>query len=89
MKNILLALAVFLVCDAQIGVTHYALEINGAPVITVEAVDNALRYDLTGLPDGLHDFTIRAKNIWGLSDPIPFGFSKGVPAAPSGIGLSE
>jgi len=48
-----------------------------------------LRYDVTGVTNGTHNMTVKAKNMWGSSASVPFTFAKTVPIAVSGIALEE
>lgn len=85
----------FLVCTPVPGdsVSHYLLKVDGANPITVPAFGNTdgtvmVHYDLAGFANGNHNLEIAAANIWGESIYVPFDFSKAVPGAPLGFGLS-
>lgn len=85
--------APFLVCDPQTDVTSYVLSLDGSEPWEVPAQDmgdntTRLHYDLVGLLDGNHTGTVAAKNVWGESEPVPFGFRKTVPESPSALTLS-
>ncbi len=41
--------------------------------------------DLAGTPSGLNSWLVRGHNAWGVSDSVPFEFTNGVPAPPSGL----
>ena len=47
-----------------------------------------LYFDLAGISVGMHQAEVKAGNMWGESSPAPFEFTKSLPAAPIGIGLS-
>lgn len=54
-----------LVCEAQDGVTHYQVEINGQAQKPIAAMpDGSLSIDLTGLSDGVHKVRVRAGCQW-------------------------
>lgn len=82
----------FLVCDPQVNVTSYVVSING----TIEEVpaqvlgDNSTRlhYDIGGLADGSYICSVKAKNFWGESAPVPFSFSIISPECPSVLDIS-
>ena len=48
-----------------------------------------LKYGLDGLSNGMHEVSVKAKNIWGESEPVPFSFTREDPPTPVGIGLSS
>lgn len=79
----------FLVCDPQTNVTHYIVTINGntTEVLAFDLGDGTvmLRYDLAGILTGIHNTTVKAKNIWGESVAVPFEFVKALPAVPKAI----
>lgn len=77
--------APFLVCDdppVEEEVTGYVLSIDGGPEIETLA---PLHYNLADIPEGMHNIEIQAQNIYGMSLPVPFSFTKGFPSAVSGI----
>jgi len=81
----------FLVCDPQVNVTHYVITLDGITT-TVPAVDLGddtfnLSFDLGGIDVGNHNVELKAKNIWGESIAVPFGFVKSLPEVPTGIGF--
>lgn len=76
--------APFLVCDPQEGVMEYYIE-RGERKIVAPAVNTALRYDLAQWPDGVHDIKVRAANMWDVSEPAEFRFTKGSPNMPTNI----
>ena len=53
--------------------------------------DNSVRlhYDVGAVTTGTHSMTVAACNEWGCSSTVPFSFTKGVPALPSGIKLNQ
>jgi hypothetical protein len=83
----------FLVCDPQTDVDEYVVTIDG--VTTTEPYQEvvfsdgtyAVIKDLDGIPDGTHNVSVKAKNMWGESVSVPFVFSSVKPSSPSGIGL--
>ena len=82
----------FLVCDPQTNVTHYVIIIDGNEHV-VEAQDLGdgtvrLYYDLGGFSEGSHTIQVKAKNLWGVSEPVPFEFTKSLPPTPTGLSLS-
>lgn len=84
--------APFLVADAQpLSVLGYNLNVDGIdytlPPTAVDASTVRIVYDLQGIAVGAHTTTLRARTIWGLSDPVPFGFSRDVPPVPTNIRL--
>jgi len=74
--------APFLVCDAQTGITHYEVAVDGKTYVVDAQADTRLAYDLTGLQVGVHNFLVRAMILhndpaggagsWGKSDAVPF-----------------
>ncbi|MCK4718739.1 MAG: hypothetical protein KAT70_08730, partial [Thermoplasmata archaeon] len=82
--------APYLVCDPMENVTHFIVTIDGVER-EVEAVDVGdgyviLKYDLTGVSNGTHDVTVKAKNLWGQSVAVPFVFTREGPDIPANIG---
>jgi len=77
----------FLVCDPQAGVTHYEITGDITDTVTAEP-DGSIKRDMAGTADGTYNIDVKACNLWGCSDPSPFGFSKSQCGAPAGIGLS-
>ena len=53
--------------------------------------DNSVRphHDVGAVSTGTHSMTVAACNEWGCSSTVPFSFTKGVPALPSGIKLNQ
>lgn len=83
--------APFLVCDPQVAVDKYILEINTVemPELAAEA-DGSVRYDLAGIAEG--DFIVRLKagNIWGWSSySVPLSFTKALPQTPLNLHVSS
>jgi len=88
LKNlILILLAVWLVCDPAANVTQYLIVESGVSTVVQAEPDGSLKVELDDWPDGLHDLQVRSKNIWGVSDPAPFSFTKGPPVIPTGLVL--
>lgn len=80
--------APFLVCDpdATGSTDEYVLSFDGGTdIITAYP----LSYDLSGLSDGNHQVTVKGRNVWGDSPPVPFDFTKGVPGLPQTIRISS
>jgi len=73
--------------------TEFVITVSGqsAPVIvpaTSTAQGVMLKWDVAGI-SGSKTITAKARNAWGESAvSSPFTFTAGMPAAPSGIGLS-
>lgn len=102
MKRIFLALGIlllwssvvwanpFLVCDPQIDVDEYIVTFDGVPetILYNESGGVVILKDLVGIATGSHNVDVKAKNIWGESVSVPFGFVKSLPGAPTGIGLN-
>jgi len=85
--------APFLVCDPQPNhITHYMVNMDGTEteVPAQDLGDGTVRlhYDLAGLSEGQHHVEVRAKNVWGVSDPAPFDFTKSSPVLPTGFSIS-
>lgn len=84
--------APFLVCAPQHNVTSYMLTFDGVEqeVVALDLGDNTtmLHFDLEGILDGNHTGELRAKNIWKVSEPLPFSFNKTSPECPSVIDIS-
>ena len=77
----------FLVCDpapAEEYVDGYVLSLNGDET----EHPSPFKYDLADLPEGTYEVALRAKSIWGVSEPSVINFRKAVPVAPSGMALS-
>lgn len=59
-------------------------------IINAQAVDSdnvRCVIDVESVSEGEHTISIKAKNIWGESDEVPFVFSKQLPPNPSNIHL--
>jgi len=73
-----------LIFDANIQAT--------CPAVQMDCPEGKVRvnFDMAtlNLPDGQHSMEGYARNVWGESIHVPFGFSKQVPGNPSGIKLS-
>ena len=46
-----------------------------------------IHHDLAGFPEGINNVQVKAVNIWGESDPVPFSFTKSVPSTPTNIAV--
>lgn len=84
--------APFLTSNPQTNVTSYLVTLDGVEqeVIAQDMGDDTtiLHFDLTGLADGDHTGEVKAKNIWGESDPFPFSFNKAIPDSLSVLELT-
>lgn len=76
----------YLVCDpipatnATAAVEAFVISEVSKTDITVPAqADFTLKYDLAGVTDGMHTWSVKACNIWGCSATSPFGFTKSLP----------
>jgi len=100
MKAIVLILAIllmaapamaapFLVCDPQANTTEIMITFDGVTDIIpyAETGGVVVLKDLAGIANGVHNVEVRAGNIWGLSTPVPFVFTKTLPGSPSNIDL--
>ena len=74
------AFAWLLVCDPQLGVVTYDIEVNGIVVETnyVAEVDGSIKYNVDYLAPGMVSFRLRAKDVsgWGSSWSVPFDATK-------------
>ena len=84
--------APFLVCDPQTNVTSYMVTLDGAEqeVVAYDLGDDTVmvHFDLGAVADGDHVGELRAKNVWGVSESLPFDFNKTVPECPSAINIT-
>ncbi|MCK4785638.1 MAG: hypothetical protein KAV87_17925 [Desulfobacteraceae bacterium] len=76
--------APFLIFNPQSHTTtSYIFTLNGVTTEepTQDLGDGTVRfhYDLEGLAEGNHTSEISAKNIWRVSSPFPFDFTKTLP----------
>ena len=86
----------FLVCDAQVGVTHYKLTGPAwVPVSVTAQADGSIKMDVAGASVGNNALTVKSCKqdaLWGelCSDPAtPFSFARPSPAvAPVNIKLN-
>jgi len=82
----------YLICAPQTNTTSYMLTLDGVEqeIIAEDMGDDTsrLHFDLDGISDGDHAGELRAKNIWNISDPLPFSFNKTGPDCPSVIDIS-
>jgi hypothetical protein len=78
----------YLVTDPQEGIIQYRVRIDGIDYF-YDTTDGALALDLSGLADGVHSVEIYAINIWGESNPAPFGFTTVIPIAPQNLHLIQ
>ena len=76
----------FLVCDVDPAATSYIVVMDSGDEIETPA---PLHYNLVDIANGTHVVEVRAKNIWGVSSPSPFEFTKGLPGSPSNIELNQ
>jgi len=74
----------FLVCDVDENTTSYLVTLNSGNEIETPA---PLHYDLVGINEGDHVISVKAKNVWGMSNAVPFEFRKASPQSPSNIKL--
>ena len=80
----------FIVSDAQQGISHYMVIIDGGVVTEVPAqADGSLKVDVATVSTGQHNITIRACSWWECSEPVPFVFTRAGIAVPTGIGLRK
>lgn len=77
--------APFLVCTVDPDAETYVIRVGGTNTVETPA---PLHFDLGQLSNGQHNLEVAAKNVWGQSTFVPFGFNKAVPGTPSDIGLS-
>jgi hypothetical protein len=74
-------------------VTGYIVTLDATPTNVTPQVlgDGTVRcvYDLNGISEGNHSLSIKATNIWGESNDIPFSFTKALPPDPSSIQLEK
>ena len=78
----------FLVCDPQTNVETYVITVDSNDPLECVAQDLGngnvrMHYDLQGLSVGPHHIEVRAKNLWGQSESVPFDCTKSLPAKPS------
>ncbi|PIE67202.1 MAG: hypothetical protein CSA23_04950 [Deltaproteobacteria bacterium] len=77
----------FLTCDpptyadgtpADTDDIKYVVEVVGQDPVTVpiDQSRGTLWYDMGDTPDGDHEVRVRAKNLWSMSEPASFFFSK-------------
>lgn len=65
-----------------------AAEVESAAYVNTDGTVK-LRYDLKSIASGSHTITVKAKNMWGVSDASsPFSFTRQPLSAPSTVGLS-
>jgi hypothetical protein len=46
-------------------------------------------YDVESVSDGSHTITMATKNVWGVSEPVPFNFTKTLPPVLTNLHLEE
>ncbi len=85
--------APFLVCDPQpASVTHYVVSLDDNVTIVeaqkLESGEVRLHFDLAGISEGQHHVEVKAKNMWGESEAVPFDFTKSLPVLPTGFSIS-
>jgi len=87
----------FLVCDAQTNVDSYAIFTVSGTTCTASDLSGKtpvstpypIHYDLDGLPSGAFHYCIKAVNVWGQSNAVPFGSTKVLPGEPANTRLSN
>ena len=85
----------FLVSDPQAAATFYVITLlndladpDDDQDFQVSAMaDGSLHADLINFPAGLNQLEVRAGNVFDISDPTPFEFTKDMPGIPSHIAL--
>jgi len=75
-------------------IISYLIDLDGqvteSPPNIIGDGSKRLWMDLTNVSTGEHIVIVRAKNLWGTSEPSePFTFSKNLPSTPSGLGLLD
>ena len=84
--------APFLVCNPQENVTSYLVTMDGVeeeiPAYSMGDDTTILHFDLAGITDGDHNCEVKSKNVWGVSEPLPFSFNKAIPDSPSVLEIS-
>lgn len=85
------AFAWSLVCDPQVDVTAYDVEVNGVVVATNHPaeVNGSIDYNIDSLGPGPVTFRLRAKTVggWGSDWSLPFSANK--PNAPLNTRIAE
>ena len=79
---------VYITTSPQEGISQYRVIIDGTGYIVDAEEDGSLLASLEGLENGIHSIEIYAINMWGESNPAPFGFTKIVPTAPQSLQLT-
>jgi hypothetical protein len=86
----------FLVCDPyandETKPTYFVVVLNGvshnSPAVVLADGTVRLEFDLGGLWNaGGNNVTVKAVNIWGESQNVPFAFIAGLPSDPSHVVL--
>jgi hypothetical protein len=77
----------YLFSDAQESIQFYRVIVDGEDFVVDAEDDGSLLYSLDGLEDGVHSIEAYAINMWGNSNPAPFGFTKQLPSAPENLRL--
>ena len=83
-------LAVFLVCDPQVGIVSYDVEVDGVVVSNIPAEsDGSILYNVDHLPVGLHSFKIQAigQGGWPSDWSLPLDVTK--PNLPGGVKITN
>ena len=75
----------YITTGPQEGITQYRVIVDGIEYFIDAEADGSLLYSLDGLSNGIHSVEIYAINLWGESNPAPFGFTKIVPTAPQNL----
>lgn len=69
----------YLVCDPQVGVTHYEVCVNGDCERVAAQADGSLSYDLSRFGAGSYEFVVKALMVsaseWGESGPASLSAS--------------
>ena len=78
----------FLVSDPNENVEEIRATWNGTETVLSKKGDGSIYHDLSGIADGDHVMSIKACNMWGCSEAIPFEFTKAIPESVSGLSLS-
>lgn len=76
---------------AECPASYEASEDDGATWTTLGSDNDSVQvwvwHDLAAYGAGAYALLVRAVNAWGVSDPVPFVFTSGVPVGPGGLRL--
>ena len=64
------------------------VESSVAPVVTAPGQARC-EFNVGGVSEGTHTIAMHTKNLWGVSEQVPFDFTKELPPGLSGIRLEE